>query len=75
MASHGQWDRHFFTIDGMVMEEGRSFNLSKGVFGIVDKGAEPTSKGLKVTSVFPKTPKNRLFELSMGTADLAVSRS
>lgn len=75
MGSHAPWARHFITNEGLSMKEGSSFNLTKGQFGIIDTGAAPTKRGLKVTTVFPKAPKDRLFELSMGVAPISVNRS
>lgn len=75
MASHAPQTILFATNNGSVMTDGYTGRLGKGQFGIVDKGVAPTALGQKVTNVFPTTPKDRLFELRLGTADLTVNRS
>lgn len=57
----------FVTNNGIVMNNGRSLKLKKGVLGIVDKDAQPTSEGLLVTDTFQTTPKTRTFELRLGS--------
>lgn len=75
MASHAPQTILFPTNEGLVMTSGYSARLGKGQFGIVDKGANPSALGQAVVNVFPTTPKDRLFELRLGTADLVVNRS
>lgn len=75
MASHAPQTILFATNNGSVMTSGYSGRLGKGQFGIVDKGAAPSALGLAVVNTFPTTPKDRLFELRLGAADLAVTRS
>lgn len=75
MASHAPQTILFVTNDGLVMTDGYTSRLGKGQFGIVDKGAAPTSLGLKVTTTLPTSDKNRLFELRLGAADLTPHRS
>lgn len=75
MASHKGWDRHFVTIEGLTMKNGRSLNLAKGQFGVVDMESTPTSRGSQVISSFGAlSPKNKL-ELRLGLAPLGVTRS
>ena len=75
MASHKGWDRHFVTIEGLTMANGRSLNLAKGQFGVVDMDSTPTSRGNQVISSFGAlSPKNKL-ELRLGLAPLGVTRS
>lgn len=75
MASHKGWDRHFVTIEGSTMSNGRSLNLAKGQFGVVDMDSTPTSRGNEVISSFGAlSPKNKL-ELRLGLAPLGVTRS
>ena len=75
MASHAPQTLLFPTNKGGVMANGYSSRLAKGQFGIVDKGASPTALGNVVTNTFSATPKDRLFELRLGSPDLAVTRS
>lgn len=75
MASHKGWDRHFVTIEGLTMKNGRSLNLAKGQFGVVDMDSTPTSRGSQVISSFGAlSPKNKL-ELRLGLAPLGITRS
>lgn len=75
MASHKGWDRHFVTIEGLTMKNGRSLNLAKGQFGVVDMDSIPTSRGSQVISSFGAlSPKNKL-ELRLGLAPLGITRS
>ena len=75
MASHAPQTLLFPTNKGGVMANGYSSRLAKGQFGIVDKGASPTALGNVVTNTFSATQKDRLFELRLGSPDLAVTRS
>lgn len=75
MASHAPQTLLFATNEGLVMTSGYSARLAKGQFGIVDKGANPSALGQAIVNSFPTTPKDRLFELRLGTADLSVNRS
>ena len=77
MASHAPQSLFFITNEGSVMADGYSTRLAKGQFGIVDKGAAPSSLGMAVTSTIttPATDRNRLFELRLGIAPLTPTRS
>lgn len=75
MGSHKGWDRHFVTIEGLTMKTGRSLNLTKGQFGVVDMEAVPTQRGNSVISAFGGLPKDRKLQLRLGMAPLAVTRS
>lgn len=75
MLSQREQNLLFPTIKGSAMVSGFSTRLAKGQFGIIDKGVNPTSLGSVVTTTFPTSPKNRLFELKLGAADLNVNRS
>jgi hypothetical protein len=65
----------FVTNKGAVQKDGFSATLGKGQFGIVDKGANKSSLGEKVTTTLPANPKDRLFELALGAANLQPGRS
>lgn len=74
MGSHKGWDRHFMTIDGLAMRNGRSLQLAMGQFGVVDMEAAPNRQGQVVTDTFTGL-SNRKFELRMGVAPLTATRS
>jgi hypothetical protein len=77
MASHKGWDRHFVTIEGSTMKDGRSLNLAKGQFGVVNLSSSPTSRGNVVLSgaTIPAVPVNSKLELRLGVAPVNVTRS
>lgn len=75
MGSHKGWDRHFVTIEGLTMKTGRSLNLTKGQFGIVDMESVPTSKGNAVITNFAGLSPDRKLELRLGVAPISVTRS
>lgn len=77
MASHAPQTLVFVTNEGSVLSTGSSTRLAKGQLGIVDKGAPATALGMAVTStiVTPATDRNRLYELRLGIAPLAPTRS
>ena len=75
MGSHKGWDRHFVTIDGLTMKTGRSLNITKGQFAVVDMESTPTSRGNEVISSFGSLPLSRKLELRLGIAPLGVNRS
>jgi hypothetical protein len=75
MGSHKGWDRHFVTIDGLTMKTGRSLNITKGQFAVVDMESTPTSRGNEVISSFGALSANRKLELRLGIAPLGVNRS
>lgn len=72
--SHKPQEILFVTNDGLVMNNGYSNHLQKGVIGLVDKGGENTKDGIPVVST-PSTEKNRKFEVRLGVADYPVSRN
>lgn len=72
--SHKPQEILFVTNDGLVMTNGYSNKLSKGVIALVDKGGENTKDGIPVTAT-PSTEKGRKFELRLGVADYPVSRN
>ena len=74
MAIHRGDDRHFFTIGGAVKTEGGSLKLAKGQFGIFNVG-ETTVDGATAVSNFLGQPKDAKFELRLGRAGSALSRT
>lgn len=75
MGSHKGWDRHFMTIEGLTMKTGRSLNIAKGQFAVVDMNSTQNQRGLEVISSFGSLPKNRKLELRLGVAPIGVNRS
>lgn len=75
MGSHKGRDIHMFTIEGLTMASGRSLNLTKGQFGVVDMESVPTSRGSAVISNFAGVGVDRKVELRLGIAPIAVTRS
>lgn len=74
MGSHKGWDRHFILVKGLTMKNGRSLQLTKGQFGVVDMDAAPNRQGQVVTSNFTGL-LNRRFEMRLGIAPLFPTRS
>lgn len=64
----------FFPVKS-VLKSGRSLNLAKGQFGIIDLDATPTNDGLKVISSFSGLSKDNKLQIRLGKADLPVNRS
>lgn len=65
---HKGSDRHFVATS--VATSGRSLNLGKGQFAILDKSATPTNDGLKIVSDFKGLPKTAPIQLVLGSAGL-----
>lgn len=74
MGLHKATDRTFVTIGGSVMTSGGSLNLAKGQFGIFAT-ENNTKDGLVAVGSFANTPKNKEFEMRLGTVNLPVARS
>lgn len=72
--SHKPQEILFVTNDGLVMNNGYSNKLPKGVIALAEKGGENTKDGLPLVDT-PSTEKNKKFEIRLGIADRAVSRS
>jgi len=75
MGSNKGRDLHMFTIEGLTMASGRSLNLTKGQFGVVDMESVPTSRGNAVISNFAGVGVDRKVELRLGVAPITVTRS
>ena len=75
MASHKGWDREFYTSEGLAMKTGRSLNIARGQFAVVDMGSIQNQRGLEVISSFGALPKNRKLEMRMGVSPKHVNRS
>lgn len=67
--SHKQQEILFATNEGLVAVSGGSTKLAQGVFGIVDKGGDNTKDGIPIVNTFSTTPKDRMFELRLGTKE------
>lgn len=73
MALNKGWDRHFFINN--IMEEGRSLNVTKGQFAVVNNSAVPNKDGRKVISNFQGLPKNTRLEILQGIANDGEART
>lgn len=72
MGSHKMDDRHLTVVS--VKKSGYSGELAKGQFGIFDVQTV-SSKGLKALDNFSNLSRNAKFEMRLGKADVAVTRS
>lgn len=73
MALNKGWDRHFFINN--VMTEGRSLNVTKGQFAVVNNSAAPNKDGRKVISDFQGLPKNTDLAILQGIAKDGEART
>lgn len=67
------WDRHFFINN--VMESGRSLNVTKGQFAVVNNSAAPSKDGRLVTSDFDGLSKNTELVILQGIAKSGEPRT
>lgn len=74
MAIHKPYDRLLPTIGGAVMKEGRSLDLTKGVFGIFNV-QNVTKDGSKAISSFKGISKDAKLELRLGKSNSPVTRA
>ncbi len=70
---HGATDRHF--VVNSVTKTGRSLNLAKGQWAVVDIEAQPTEDGLKIVSDFNGLAKSAKVQLFSGSPELVPNRS
>lgn len=73
MALNKGWDRHFFVRD--VMTEGRSLNVTKGQFALVNESAAPNKDGRKVISDLKGLPKDTELSILQGIAKSGEART
>jgi hypothetical protein len=73
MALNKGWDRHFFIKD--VMTDGRSLNVTKGQFALVNESAAPTKDGRKVISDVQGLPKDTKLSIIQGIANTGEART
>lgn len=73
--SHKPQELLFATNNGLVQISGGSTKLAQGVFGIVDKGAPNTKDGIPVVNTFQTSPKDRMFELRLGTSPAEATKN
>jgi hypothetical protein len=73
MALNKGWDRHFFINN--VMTEGRSLNVTKGQFAVVNNSAAPNKDGRKVISDFQGLPKDTQLAILQGIAKDGEART
>jgi hypothetical protein len=70
---HGATPRHF--VVNSVAKTGRSLNLAKGQWGVIDKDAQPDNNGLKVISNFDGLSKDSNVQLYHGSPEITPNRS
>lgn len=75
MSFIGAQDRHFVIVDGNVATSGGSLNIANGQLAVINATAAPTQDGRKVISSFSGLPKETDFQIKVGKAPVAVSRS
>jgi hypothetical protein len=73
MALNKGWDRHFFINN--VMKDGRSLNVTKGQFAVVNNSAAPNKDGRKVISDFQGLPKTTELAILQGIAKNGEART
>lgn len=66
MALNKGWDRHFFI--NKVMRTGRSLNVTKGQFAVVNTQAQPTKNGSMVIDDFAGLSKDTKLKILQGIA-------
>ena len=67
-------DRFLPTLNGNVLTAGGSLNLAKGQLGIFEL-KNNTKDGLKAVSTFAGAPRDREYEIRVGTANISVTRT
>jgi len=73
MALNKGWDRHFFINN--VMKDGRSLNVTKGQFAVVNNSAAPNKDGRKVISDFNGLSKDTQLAILQGIANNGEART
>lgn len=68
-------DRIFNLIEGNVLTSGGTLNLANGQLAILDLSQPNTQNGRPAASVFTGRPKGTDFQIKVGTAPLAATRS
>lgn len=75
MASNKGWDREFYTLEGLAMKSGRSLNIAKGQFAVVDMESTQNQRGMEVLSSFTGLSKERKLEMRLGVTPVRGNRS
>lgn len=75
MASNKGWDREFYTLEGLAMKSGRSLNIAKGQFAVVDMESTQNQRGMEVLSSFTGLSKERKLEMRLGVTPIRGNRS
>lgn len=75
MGLHSPIERHFITNEGAVKTTGGSLKLAKGQVAIVDLDAPNTRQGKKLVDSFVGKSPTSKFEITLGKADIGVTRS
>lgn len=68
-------DRIFNLIDGNVLTTGGTLNLANGQLAILDLSLPNTQNGRRAVNTFSGKPKDTNFQIKMGVAPLAATRS
>jgi hypothetical protein len=68
-------DRIFNLIDGNVLTSGGTLNLANGQLAILDLSLPNTQNGRRAVNKFDGKPKDTNFQIKMGVAPLAATRS
>ena len=70
---HGATPRHF--VVNSVAKTGRSLNIAKGQWAVIDVDAQPDSDGLKIISTFDGLSKDSKVQLYHGSPEITPNRS
>lgn len=68
-------DRIFNLIDGNVLTSGGTLNLANGQLAILDLSLPNTQNGRRAVNKFDGKPKDTNFQIKMGVAPIAATRS
>lgn len=68
-------DRIFNLIDGNVLTTGGTLNLANGQLAILDLSLPNTQNGRRAVNTFSGKPRDTNFQIKMGVAPLAATRS
>ena len=71
---HKPLDRHFTVLGGAVKTSGRSLQLANGQIGLF-RTDDTTKDGILAVSTVLGAPKNRQYQIRVGSAPLGVTRS
>jgi len=75
MSLNKSQDRIFNLIDGNVLTTGGTLNLANGQLAILDLSLPNTQNGRRAVSTFQGKPKDTNFQIKLGVAPIAATRS